>query len=85
VTVDPEIRVSVLAVTTIHSLVVDAKVSVRMVVPYGIVFVTVSACRLSLYPKYENPPPRATSSIASVTSRVPVFVGENLNHLMVSI
>lgn len=78
-TVGPEIRVSVLAVTTIHSLVVDAKVSVRVVVLYGIVLVTVSACRLSLYPRYENPPPTATSSIASMTSRVAVFVGGYLN------
>ena len=77
--VAPEIRVSVIAVTTVHWLVVDAKVSVCVVVLYGTVFVTVSACRLTLYPRYESPPPRAISSIANVTSSVPVFVGEDLN------
>jgi hypothetical protein len=43
------------------------------------VFVMVRTRRLSLYPEYDNVPPTATNSIASVTSRVTIFVGGYLN------
>jgi hypothetical protein len=43
------------------------------------VFVVVRTRKLSPYPEYDNALPTATSSIASVTSRVAVFVGGYLN------
>ena len=64
-----------LVVMTLVSVLVEAIVFVDVVVKDW-VLVTVETRRLSLYPEYDSPAPTTTSTTASATSKLPIFIAK---------